>query len=177
MTQYFWQGGRIRLRPMQRGDEKLWLSEETSDSEATRLLGYGIELPKSEDAAAAFLEEHAEFNNKAKRIMFSIEALDGELVGGINIHSMNRKNGTFETGTRVYRAFRGRGVRLRCQDRSSSIRVSRTAVPEVQHPVSRHEHSHGEPSEAPRLSRRGTYSAADLHRWRLPRRADLWAHA
>ena len=94
---------------MQRGDEELWLAEEQSDSEATRLLGYGIELPKSEVAAAVFVEEHAEFNNKARRIVFSIENLDGELIGGINIHSMNRKNGTFETGTRVYRAFRGRG--------------------------------------------------------------------
>ena len=41
--------------------------------------------------------------------MFSIETLDGELAGGINIHSMDQRNGTFETGTRIYRAFRGRG--------------------------------------------------------------------
>lgn len=109
MTKYYWQGERVRLRPMRRGDEDLWLSEEQSDSEATRLLGYGIELPKSEVAAAAFIEEHAEFNNKARRIMFSIESLNGELIGGINIHSMNSQNGTFETGTRVYQAFRGVG--------------------------------------------------------------------
>jgi len=35
--------------------------------------------------------------------------LDEDLVGGINIHSMDRKNGTFETGTRIYHSFRGEG--------------------------------------------------------------------
>jgi len=109
MKQYFWQGELVRLRPMERGDVELWLAEEKSDSEATRLLGYGIELPKSEYAAAAFADRYAEFNNRAERIMFSIETLHGELVGGINIHSMNAKDGTFETGSRIYRAHRGRG--------------------------------------------------------------------
>ena len=109
MAQYFWQGERVRLRPMKRDDVALWLAEEQSDSEATRLLGYGVELPKSEEAAEAFAERYAEFNNRAERIMFSIETLSGELIGGINIHSMNRKNGTFETGSRIYRAFRGQG--------------------------------------------------------------------
>ena len=41
--------------------------------------------------------------------MFSIETLDGELVGGINMHSMNQKNGIFETDSRVYRTFRSNG--------------------------------------------------------------------
>jgi len=109
MEQYFWQGELVRLRPMERGDVDLWLAEERSDSEATRLLGYGIELPKSEHAAADFADRYAEFNNLAERIMFSIETLDRELIGGINIHSMDKKNGTFETGSRIYREYRGRG--------------------------------------------------------------------
>lgn len=108
-TDYFWQGERIRLRPMHVNDAKLWLVEEQSDSEAVRFLNYGITLPKSEQDAQAFATRYAEFNNREERIMFSIETLDGELIGAINIHSMDKKNGTFETGTRIYREFRGQG--------------------------------------------------------------------
>ncbi len=107
--EYYWQGERIRLRPMHADDAGLWLSEERSDSEGVRFLNYGIDLPKSEHAAQSFAEKYAEFNNRDERMMFSIETLDGELIGGINIHSMNKKNGTFETGSRIYRSFRGSG--------------------------------------------------------------------
>lgn len=106
---YYWQGDAIRLRPMHHDDAATWLADEQSDSEAVRFLNYGMDLPKSEHAAQGFAERFAEFNNSDQRIMFSIETLDGELVGGINIHSMDRKNGTFETGSRIYRAYRGRG--------------------------------------------------------------------
>jgi RimJ/RimL family protein N-acetyltransferase len=105
---YFWQGDKIRLRPMRPDDTAVWLVE-AHDSEAVRFLNYGMVLPKSEKDAAAFGERYAHFNNTDERIMFSIETLAGELVGGINIHSMDQKNGTFETGTRLYRQFRGLG--------------------------------------------------------------------
>ena len=87
----------------------LWLAEEQSDSEAVRFLNYGMALPKSEHDAQTFTERYAEFNNRDERIMFSIETLESELIGGINIHSMDQKNGTFETGSRIYRAYRGKG--------------------------------------------------------------------
>jgi RimJ/RimL family protein N-acetyltransferase len=106
---YYWQSECIRLRPMHAQDVDLWLAEERSDSEAVRMLNAGMDLPKSEQDARAFAERYAEFGHRHERIMFSIETLEGELVGGINIHSMNQRNGTFETGTRIYRAFRGRG--------------------------------------------------------------------
>ena len=108
-NEYYWQGERIRLRPMHADDADLWLAEQRSDSEGVRFLNYGLDLPKSEQAAQSFAEKYAEFNNRAERIMFSIETMDGELIGGINIHSMNKKNGTFETGSRIYRSFRGQG--------------------------------------------------------------------
>jgi RimJ/RimL family protein N-acetyltransferase len=106
---YYWQGEHIRLRPMHLDDVALWLAEEQSDSETVRFLNAGMDLPKSEQDARAFAERYAEFNHRHERIMFSIETLAGELAGGINIHSMNQRNGVFETGTRIYRAFRGRG--------------------------------------------------------------------
>jgi RimJ/RimL family protein N-acetyltransferase len=106
---YYWQSEHIRLRPMHVDDVVLWLAEERSDSEAVRMLNPGMDLPKSEQDARAFAERYAEFGHRHERIMFSIETLDGELVGGINIHSMDQRNGTFETGSRIYRAYRGRG--------------------------------------------------------------------
>jgi len=109
MEKYYWQSDRVRLRPMHKDDVNLWLAEEQSDSEAVRFLNYGMDLPKSEHAAKEFGERYAEFNNIDERIMFSVETLDHELIGGMNIHSMNRKNGTFETGSRIYRAYRGQG--------------------------------------------------------------------
>jgi RimJ/RimL family protein N-acetyltransferase len=105
---YFWQGNKIRLRPLLPDDTALWQLEE-HDSQTVRFLNYGITLPKTAVDAEAFAERYAHFNNIDERIMFSIETLAGELVGGINIHSMDRKNGTFETGTRLYRRFRGLG--------------------------------------------------------------------
>ena len=105
----YWQGQRIRLRPMHTDDVDLWLAGEQSDSEAVRYLNYGMILPKSAHDAQAFGERYAEFNSRDERIMFSIETLENELIGGINIHSMDRKNGTFETGSRIYRPFRGNG--------------------------------------------------------------------
>jgi RimJ/RimL family protein N-acetyltransferase len=105
----YWQGERIRLRPMHTDDVELWLAEERSDSEGVRFLNAGMDLPKSDHAAKSFAERYAEFNNQAERIMFSVETIEDELVGGINIHSMNQKSGTFETGSRIYSAFRGQG--------------------------------------------------------------------
>ena len=90
-------------------DTQLWLEEQQSDSEAMRFLGYGIALPSSEHDMHQFAERYAEFKNHEERLMFSAETLDGTLIGGFNIHSMDRKNGTFETGSRVYRAHRGQG--------------------------------------------------------------------
>ena len=108
----YWQGPRVRLRPMHRDDVDLWLVEEHQDSEATHFLNAGMPLPKSRHDAEAFAAKYAEFGSADERLMFSIETLEGELVGGMNLHSMDRKNGTFQTGSRVYRAFRGRGYGL-----------------------------------------------------------------
>ena len=105
----YWQDRDIRLRPVRPKDAERWLLEENTDSEADHFLNYGITLPKSQGDAEAFADRYANFNNADERIMFSTETLDGELAGGINLRSMNQKNGTFETGTRLYRAHRGKG--------------------------------------------------------------------
>lgn len=105
---YFWQGPRIRLRAMTRADLAAWLREHR-DSEAGRTLSYGIELPKSSADADKFAEEFGAFRNLDQRIMFTIETHAGQVVGGTNIHSLDRKNGTFGTGTLIHRKYRGQG--------------------------------------------------------------------
>jgi len=97
---------------MRADDVDLWLAEERDDHEAVHFLNYGTPLPKSRRDAEAFAERYAEFGNRDERIMWSMETHAGELVGGINLHSMDLKNGTFQTGTRTYRGHRGRGYGL-----------------------------------------------------------------
>ena len=110
-SSYFWQGEKIRLRPMHKEDVTLWLEEDT-DSEGIRTLNPGIELPKTIKDAEAFAEKYADFNNSEERIMFSIQTLDGELVGGINLNGIDQRNGTFNIGLRLYRPFRGQGYAM-----------------------------------------------------------------
>jgi RimJ/RimL family protein N-acetyltransferase len=108
LAAYFWNGPRIRLRALRLEDLEAWLLE-MQDSEAVRTLSYGVELPKSPEAARKFAEEFGEFKNADRRIMFTIETHRGQIVGGTNIHSIDRKNGTFGTGTLIHRRYRGRG--------------------------------------------------------------------
>ena len=111
----YWQCADIRLRPLHPDDTALWLKEEQGDSEGVRFLNAGMTLPKSQQDADDFAERYANFGSADERIMFSIETLAGELTGSMNLHSMNRDNGTFETGTRLYRAYRGRGYGLQAK--------------------------------------------------------------
>lgn len=105
----YWQANRIRLRAMRPSDAERWLTEENYDSASVAFLNPGMELPKSAKDAEDFAARYAYFHHRDEVLMFSIETLAGELVGGINLHAMNRKDGTFETGSRIYSAFRGNG--------------------------------------------------------------------
>jgi RimJ/RimL family protein N-acetyltransferase len=107
-SRYFWQGEKVRLRGVSINDWEEWF-EDFEDSDAIRLLNWGIELPKSVEIAKAIFAEWADFKDTSNRIMFTIETLDGEPVGGINIHSKDEKNGTFSFGIRVNRKHRGKG--------------------------------------------------------------------
>ena len=57
---YYWEGERVRLRPMHANDVELWLAEERSDSEAVRFLNCGMDLPKSVQAAQSFAERYGD---------------------------------------------------------------------------------------------------------------------
>lgn len=111
MTRSFWRGPRIRLRALARADAAAWL-EADADTEAVRMLNLGVSLPKSPAQAAEWAERFAEFNNADERIFFSVETHAGDYVGNVNIGGMDRTNGTFFTGTRIFAAYRGQGYAL-----------------------------------------------------------------
>lgn len=108
----YWTGPRIRLREFRRADVERWLEDEHGDPEAVHFLNYGTPLPKTRRDGEAFAERFADFGSQDERILWSVETHAGELVGGMNLHSMDAKNGTFQTGSRIYRAFRGQGYGL-----------------------------------------------------------------
>ena len=63
---YFWQWGKVRLRPLTMQDWEIWCRE-SEDSEGIRLLQWGIELPKSESMAKAWVEQYVDCKDTSKR--------------------------------------------------------------------------------------------------------------
>lgn len=109
-SNYYWQDGEVRLRAIQEGDwEGYYLNR--FDTPARRLLQNAVELPPTISEAKRFAEEYAEFS--ANRLMFTIENLYGENVGGVNLNSIDEKNGTFSIGVQVDRDHRGKGYGTR----------------------------------------------------------------
>lgn len=105
---YFWQGTKIRLRSTQKSDWKQWKIE-SSDSEAIRLMEWGIELPKNDIDVAEMSDKYDNFKDNFRK-MFAIETLsNNQLVGFINLNSLDHKNGVFSFGLGVNREYRNSG--------------------------------------------------------------------
>jgi len=111
-SHYFWQDEQIRLRALREED---WEAHYYNrfDTPARRLLECAVELPPTFAEAKHFTETFSNFSIAHGRIMFSIEDLHGEYVGGANINSIDEKNGTFSIGIQVDRDHRGKGVGTR----------------------------------------------------------------
>jgi RimJ/RimL family protein N-acetyltransferase len=107
-SSYFWEGRLVRLRAMNEDDTRIWL-ENQFESEIDRTLNPGIELPKTESDRADFYARFGEFRDAEGRIMFTIETLDGTVVGGLNINGIDRRHGTFNIGSRIYTKYQGNG--------------------------------------------------------------------
>lgn len=107
----YWQGELVRLRPLALEDAAAWLAED-ADGEAVRALNFGMQPPKSRAMADEWVRTYADFGKAEEFLFFSIETLGGDYVGNINIHAMDQRNGVFETGTRLFRAYRGHGYAL-----------------------------------------------------------------
>lgn len=105
---YFWQNELVRLRAMEEGD---WEDHYYNrfDTPARSVLNYEVELPPTVTEAQELMARFAEFKPGTGRLMFTITTLDGQSVGGINLNSIDEKNGTFSVGMQIDRDHRGKG--------------------------------------------------------------------
>jgi RimJ/RimL family protein N-acetyltransferase len=105
---YYWQNDLVRVRA---GTPEDWEEAYPSyfDSEARFLLQEEIELPPVEATAQEQSRQFAGFSPETGRLMFTIETLDGTAVGGLNLNSINERNGTFSIGIQIWVGYRGRG--------------------------------------------------------------------
>ena len=107
-SRYFWQGERVRLRPLRIEDaEQSFIN--SLDSPSRQLLQLGIEMPTSVEILKSSLEKYVGCKDADGVILFVIENHEGVNVGGISWHSRDQKNGTFSFGIVVDREHRGRG--------------------------------------------------------------------
>lgn len=105
---YYWQNELVRLRSFEEED---WEGHYFNryDTPARRLLNYEVELPPTIEEAKNMIEHFIHFKPGTGRLMFTIENLEGENVGGINLNSIDEKNGTFSIGMQIDRDHRGKG--------------------------------------------------------------------
>lgn len=111
-TDYFWQDDQIRLRSIRPED---WEFDYMGrfDTPARRLLECTTELPPTMTECRKFAEENAEFLSANGRIMFTIETVEGLALGGINLNSIDERNGTFSIGIVLDKPYRGVGYGTR----------------------------------------------------------------
>ncbi len=83
------------------------------DTPARRLLECAVELPPTHVEAKSFTENFSDFSLAKGRIMFTIVNMDGENVGGVNLNSIDERNGTFSIGIQIDRDHRGKGYGTR----------------------------------------------------------------
>ncbi len=107
-SNYFWQGEKIRLRPIRVEDaEQCYV--DSLDSPARQILQLGIELPASIESEKEGLVKYADCKEVDGVIIFAIENLAGVYVGGISLHSQRMKNGVFSMGLIISRPHRRQG--------------------------------------------------------------------
>ena len=106
---YFWQGEKVRLRPVKIEDAEMKRKEWT-DTEARILLEAGMDLPPmSPEAYTKAIEDMCDFRDTSRFTPFGIETLDETFVGWINLFKGQPKNGTFSFGISVFREYRKSG--------------------------------------------------------------------
>lgn len=111
-SNYFWRDEVVRLRAIQAHD---WEDDYVAkfDTPGRRFLEAAIELPPTTSASRKFAEENADFSSANGRIMFTIEDSAGDAVGGINLNSIDERNGTFSIGMVISKECRGKGYGTR----------------------------------------------------------------
>jgi len=105
---YYWQNELVRLRAAKFEDwEEAYVN--MFDSKARFLLQEEIELPPVAETVQEGTKVSVGFNEQTGRLIFTIETLDGTAVGGLNLNSIDERNGTFSIGMQVGMEYRGKG--------------------------------------------------------------------
>lgn len=102
------QGELVRLRAVEPGDWEFHYQWDRASTDAGRLTDE-IWFPSSTVGAKAWAEKEAQRGTQNDAFRFQIEMLDGVLVGTINTHSCNGRNGTFGYGLAVHPNHRRKG--------------------------------------------------------------------
>jgi RimJ/RimL family protein N-acetyltransferase len=79
------------------------------DSPSRQVLQLGIELPASMESIREFLTKYADGKDVDGVIIFAIEDLESNNVGGISFHSRRRKSGTFSLGLDIDTPYQRKG--------------------------------------------------------------------
>ncbi len=107
-SRYFWQGEKVRLRPLRIEEaEQSFIS--SLDSPSRQFLQLGIELPTSVELQRIALEKYVGCKDADGVVVFAIENLAGDHIGGVSLHSRDEKNGLFSFGIIIDRQHRGQG--------------------------------------------------------------------
>jgi RimJ/RimL family protein N-acetyltransferase len=107
-SRYFWQGEKVRLRPLRVDDAEQSFAR-SLDSPTRQVLQCGVELPTSLELQRTSLEKYVGCKDADGVIVFAVETLAGEYVGGISLHSQDERNGLFSFGVVIDRQHRGQG--------------------------------------------------------------------
>jgi len=103
----FWQGPHIRLRAIEPGDVDAVVTWNL-DSDMARNLDF-VWPPQSRESVRQWAERTATHDPADEVFFFVIESGAGELVGQIDTHHVNRRDGTFSYGVSVRAERRRRG--------------------------------------------------------------------
>ena len=91
---YYWMYENIIVREMTEEDY-LKNREIFFWARDARFYDNDVKLPLIEEGLSEREEEHLNFGGDGTRLEFAIVNLDGDYVGNVNLHSIDRKNGTF----------------------------------------------------------------------------------
>lgn len=107
MNRNFWRSERIRLRAVEPEDAATFFFWNLN-SETARVLDY-LWAPGSLEATREWAQRTATRENKDDTLFLVIEDHDGNAVGMISTHAVNRRVGSFAYGLSVSEEYRGRG--------------------------------------------------------------------
>jgi RimJ/RimL family protein N-acetyltransferase len=102
------QGKLVRLRAFEPSDWEFHHEWDRNDTDGGRLTDE-IWFPSPREAAQAWAERESKRGAENDVFRFQIERLDGELVGPINTHTVNRRCGTFMYGLAIRPRHRRQG--------------------------------------------------------------------